>query len=342
MRALAIVSLAACSAPATLPELATAEARESSGDVDGAIAAYRAAQLSCTKLTPPRRSKQACAEALIGECEELDHADRSDQAIAAYLAVPEKAARIADPATAATALDRAGELLERAAKPDDAAKQWWRVVTEFPDEPVAADALKSLLEAARKSHADVFAAELDRIFGTLAHTQVADNILYARADLAAHELANLDAARALYDRIPREYPDSGLRDDARWYSAQISEQLGDWPGAAARLRGLLATREVSWMTGSYFSIWLDDAQLELGKVLRDHLHDLPAAVAAFRQLPKDYPASILRDDALYELEVTLLEAGDQRGACTALADLVKLEPDSKYIADAKARGSACK
>jgi tetratricopeptide (TPR) repeat protein len=342
MRALAVVSLAACSAPATLPDLATAEARERSGDTDGAIAAYRAAQQSCTKLTPPRRSKLACAEALLGECEELEHADRSDQALAAYLAVPAKAAKIADPATSATAVDRAGELLARATKPDDADRQWWRVVTEFPDEPAAADALKSLLDDQRHSHADAFAAELDRSFAKLAHTQVADNILYARADLAAHELANLEAARAIYDRIPREYPDSGLRDDARWYSSQISEQLGDWPGTAARLRGLLATREVSWMTGSYFSIWLDDAQLELGKVLRDHLHDLPGAAAAFRQLPKDYPASILRDDALYELEVTLLQAGDQPGACKALADLVKLEPDSKYVADAKARGSSCK
>ncbi len=342
MLRLSLVLLAACSAPATLPDLATAEARERAGDIDGAIEEYLAAQQSCTKMTPPRRSTLACGEALLGEPEELEHAERDDQAIAAYLAVPAAAARTADPATAATALDRAGELLARANRAADATKQWWRVVTEFPDEPVAADALKSLLDDARRAHPDTFAAELDRIFPKLAHTQIADNILYARADLDAHELADPTAARAFYDRIPREYPDSGLRDDARWYAAQLSEQLGDWPGAVQRLRGLLATREVSWMTGSYFSIWLDDAQLELGKVLRDHLHDVPAAVAAFRQLPKDYPASILRDDALYELEVTLLQAGDQRGACKALADLVKLEPDSKYIADAKARGSACK
>jgi tetratricopeptide (TPR) repeat protein len=342
MRAMAVVLLASCSAPATLPELATAEARERAGDTDGAISAYRAAQRTCTQLQPPRRAKQACAEALLGEPEELDHAERDDQAIAAYLAVPAKAAQIADPATSATALDRAGELLRRANKPGDATQAFWRVVREFPDEPVAADALKSLLDDARHAHADAFAAELDRALPQLVHTQIADNILYARADLDAHELADPAAARALYDRIPRDYPDSGLRDDARWYASQLSEQLGDWPGAAQRLRGLLATREVSWGTGSYFSIWLDDAQLELGKVLRDHLHDLPAAAAAFRQLPKDYPASILRDDALYELEITLLQAGDQSGACKALAALVKLEPDSKYVADAKTRGSGCK
>jgi hypothetical protein len=32
-------------------------------------------------------------------------------------------------------------------------------------------------------------------------------------------------------------------------------------------RNELATREVAFGAGSYFSIWLDDAQLELGKIL---------------------------------------------------------------------------
>ena len=36
--------------------------------------------------------------------------------------------------------------------------------------------------------------------------------------------------------------------------------------------------------------------------------------AAFRKLPADYPASILRDDALYELAVTLQQAGDPPAA----------------------------
>ncbi|HEY5944161.1 MAG TPA: tetratricopeptide repeat protein, partial [Kofleriaceae bacterium] len=81
--------------------------------------------------------------------------------------------------------------------------------------------------------------------------------------------------------------------------------------------------------------WLDDAQLELGKVLRDDLHDLPGAAAAFRKLPKDYPASILKDDALYELAVTLEQAGDHAGACTTLDALARQSPDSKYIARGK-------
>jgi len=340
MRPWALALFAACSAPATLPDLARAEALENAGDVDGAIAAYKAAQVSCMQLQPARRAKQACGQALLGEPEELEHADRTDAAIAAYLAIPARAGD--DATTAATAEYRAGELLVRAGKTKDGWTALWKVVTSYPDEPVAADALSSIVADGRTRDAKALAEQLNNLLTPLAETQIADNLVYSLADLDAHELGNPEAARSYYDRIPVDYPDSGLRDDARWYGAQLSEQLGDWPGAVKRLQGLLATREVSYGTGSYFSVWLDDAQLELGKVLRDHLHDLPAAAQAFRQLPKDYPASTLRDDALYELEITLLAANDPAGACKALRDLEKLEPDSKYMTDAKAKVRDCK
>jgi TolA-binding protein len=328
--------LCGCSAPATLPELAAAEHSESAGQTDQALAQYRAAQHKCGTLQPKRRAMQACGEALLGEAELLEHVQKTDAAIAAYLAIPARAPD--DSVTASTALYRAGGLLLHAERTTEAWTALWKVVTDFPDELVASDAVKALLDDGRTRDAKALADELTKLVTPLAETQVADNLVWSLADLYAHELGNVDAARAFYDRIPTDYPTSGLRDDARWYGALLSEQLGDYPGAITRLKALLATREVSYGTGSYFSIWLDDAQLELGKILRDHMHDLPGAAAAFRQLPKDYPASILRDDALYELAVTLAQASDAAGACRAIADLIKLEPDSKYMASAKPLG----
>lgn len=331
------VVLAACSAPATLPELAAAEKAESAGRTDDALAQYRSAQLRCHELQPARRAKQACSQALLGEAELLEHAERTDAALAAYLAIPSKAAD--DPATSSIALYRAGTLMLHAGRTTDGWTALWKVVTDYPDEGTAADALKSLLDDGRSRAPQALADEIGKLLTALAETQVADNLLWSLADLEAHELARPEVARALYDRIPTDYPASGLRDDARWNAAQLSEQLGDPKGAVERLRALLATREVAIGPGSYFSIWLDDAQLELGKLLRDALHDLPGAAAAFRQLPKDYPASILRDDALYELAVTLAQSGDVPGRCRAVADLTKLEPDSKYVARAKELGT---
>ncbi|HVK86103.1 MAG TPA: tetratricopeptide repeat protein [Kofleriaceae bacterium] len=326
---LVVATVTACSASPPMTELTTAERREAAGDIDGAIAAYRDAQGKCGALRPPRRARAACADALLGEAEVLEHAERTQEAITTYLAIP---ARVPDDAaTAAVATFRAGELLLRAG---DATQAWtalWRVVTDWPDEAPAADALRRLLEDGRGRDARALADQIANVLTALAQTGVADNLVWSLADLTEHELGNPAAARALYDRIPVEYPKSGLRDDARWHGARISRALGDPQGAVTRLRGLLATREVAFGAGSYFSVWLDNAQLELGRVLRDDLGDLRGAIAAFEQLPKHYPASILRDDALYELALTQARAGDPKAACASRAQLVRQSPDSKYV-----------
>ncbi|HUH03402.1 MAG TPA: tetratricopeptide repeat protein, partial [Kofleriaceae bacterium] len=206
----------------------------------------------------------------------------------------------------------------------------WRVVTDYPDEAHAADALQELVNDGRHRDAQALADQIGKILTPLAETEVGDNLVWWLADLHEKELKRPDAARALYDRIPADYPDSGLRDDSRWHAARLSKQLGDPEGAVQRLRALLATREVAVGAGSYFSIWLDDAQLELGKVLRDDMRDYPAAVRAFQTLPEHYPTSILRDDALWELAVTWHAAGDRARACATLAGLQRDWPDSRY------------
>ena len=333
LRGLVVLSAISCSAPATLPELVVAEKRADAGDVDGAVAEYRVAQESCKKLEPARRAKAACGDALLGEAETLEHARRTQQAIDAYLAIPGRVDD--DPVTAAIAEYRAGDMLLHAKQTVPAWTALWKVVTDYPDEPPAADALKLLLDDGRKRDPKALAEQIAKLMTPLADTKVADNLLWSLADLTEHELANPAGARALYDRIPVDYPDSGLRDDARWFAAKISRDLGDPKGAVERLRALLATREVAFGAGSYFSIWLDDAQLELGRILRDDLHDLPGAIAAFRRLPKDYPASILRDDALYEIAVTFHQMNDQAATCAAVHDLEKFDKDSKYVPRSK-------
>jgi tetratricopeptide (TPR) repeat protein len=328
--AASLVSTWACSAPATLAELSTAERRADAGDVDGAITAYRAAQARCGALRPPRRAKATCASALLGEAEVLEHAGRTREAIDTYLAIPARATE--DPTTSATAVHRAGELLLRAGDVTPAWTALWRVITDWPDEQPAGDALRVLIEDGRRRDARALADQISQLLTALGETGVADNLVWSLADLNEHELANLPAARGYYDRIPVDFPKSGLRDDARWHAARLSKALGDPQGAVDRLRALVATREVAFGAGSYFSVWLDDAQLELGRVLRDGLADLPGAIAAFERLPKHYPASILRDDALFELAATHARAGDPAKACATLVRLAAQSPESKYLA----------
>ena len=68
-RSILLIFVAACSAPAQLKELKTAEQLERDGDVEGALAAYRAAQDRCERVSPKRRRLEVCGRALIGEAE---------------------------------------------------------------------------------------------------------------------------------------------------------------------------------------------------------------------------------------------------------------------------------
>jgi hypothetical protein len=322
-------ALAGCSAPATLSDLRVAEERERAGDVDGALAAYRAAQTSCHDLTPPRRAVLACSQAALGEAELLESTGRTPEAIAAFAALGARTELA--PATSAQGLYKAGTLSIGAG---DVTAGWtylWRVVTDFPDEAYAGDGVSALVADGRSRDPRALSGELGDLLTPLGGSGVADNLLWALADLAEHELADPPLARAYYDRIPVDYPESGFRDDARWHAARLSRALGDDAGAAARLEALLRTREVAIGAGSYFSIWLDDAQLELGKIQRDALRDAAAAARTFAAMGRLFPTSILRDDALYELAVTRAGAGDATGACTAVAELKKKFAESKYL-----------
>lgn len=326
------VTAGACSAPATLGDLRDAEQRADRGDIAGALAAYRAAQTTCVRVRPAARRAAACSDALLGEAELLERSGRPREAITAYLAITQHGEL---PAAASTASYRAGELLLRARDTTAAWTALWRTITDWPDEAHATDALRTLVSEGRRRDPRALADHIASILTPLVDSEVADNLVWALADLTEHELANPSGARALYDRIPLEYPTSGLRDDARWHGARLSRAIGDPRGAVARLRGLLATREVALGAGSYFSIWLDDAQLELAKVLRDELADPTGAIAALRELPKLFPASVLKDDALYELAVTFAAIGSHADACRAVAELVATAPDSKYVARGK-------
>lgn len=336
---ISLVVLVACSAPALPADLGLAYEREAAGDDDGAIAAFRRAQKPCSDPDASRLEREDCARALLGEAEVLERAGRTDEAITAYAAIPERTG--SSPPPSSQALWRAGRLAYDADRVPEAAGYLWRIITEFPDEAFAGDAVAFVVTRTRSVDTKTLWSRLSTLYPSLDHTAVADNLLWALADLAEHELADPEAARELYDRIPRDHPESGLRDDARWHAARISRASGDPAGAAERLRALLATREVSLGAGSYFSVWLDDAQLELGRVLRDDLKDLPGAASAFAELPEDYPRSILVDDALDELATTELARGNPAGACKASARLLKKDPESRFASRAKELQAGC-
>lgn len=318
----------ACSAPAQISELRNAEAHERAGRHDEALGAYLRAQERCHTIDSPRMRKQSCTAAHLQYAELLVTLKREREAIDAYRDA-EVALAKQGPA-AAQACYATAEIYASLGEVEKSYEFFWRTVTNYPNEGFAADAMKRILRDGRRRAPKQLRAELQELSASLSHTHVSDNILEALAQLEEVEFESPKTALHYYDMLVRAHPESGFFDDALWHGARLSRALGDGAGAATRLRKLLSTRVVALGAGSYFSIWLDDALLELGLVLRDDLQDYDGAIKAFARMPSDYPDSILRDDALFERAATKAKAGLTKQACKDLSKLLQKYPESKY------------
>lgn len=323
-----MVTAAACSAPVLHNDLAAAEAAERAGNEDQALAAYVRAQTSCTQVKLPHQRRRACADAHLQRAELLEELGRTREAAEAYVAAPE--ALEYDPTWSAKALYRAGRLYLALGEEVRGYQLLWKAVTDYPDVAYAVDALRVVFNDGRRRNPRQLFDVLGELVEPLAGNDVADNVLFDLAVLAEEDFEQPAIARQYLDVIINDYRDGGLFDESCWHAARLSRAVGDPRGAVTRLQKLLATREVAVGAGSYFSVWLDDAQLELGRVLRDDLRDYPAAVRAFETVPAHYPVSILRDDALWELAVAWHAAGNVPRACATLTALERDWPDSKH------------
>jgi TolA-binding protein len=322
-----LVLLAACSAPALPPDLARAERLAHAGDDASALAAYDAAVRGCG---PEVRGADAqfCASALRGRADALERLDRHEDAAAAYEAIP--AQLPGDPATAAAALAAAARVRLALGQDARAYDLDWRVIVEYPDESAADDALRSVVADGRGRNPRELYGALRDLYARLAGTAVGDNLLWAMARIARDDLHDDAAALDALDRMVAAHPKSPFADDALWEGAALARARHDPEGALRRLRALLATRETSWIVGSYLSPHLPPAALEVGRILRDDLGQPREALAAFARVGADYPTSTLVDDALYETAVTHAALGDAAAACRDLAELARRFPESRY------------
>lgn len=284
-----------------------------------AVDAYREAAEGCTQ-------GKYCPDAWLGHARALARAGRTREAAEAYEALPPKL----ESARAGAALAAAGTQRLLLGEDELAYRHFWRVLTEYPDSAAADDALRYLVDDGGKRAPRQLYEVLLRLYPRLAGAMIGDNLLYAAAGLAAGPLGDEAAALGLYDRLLEAHAKSALWDDSAWRAAGIARRLEDPRGALRRYRALTARREVAWLAGSYFSPWMDEAQLEIGRVLRDELAEPRPAIDEFARVGKLYPDSILRDDALWERARTEADVGETAAACRTLTELEREFPESRY------------
>lgn len=241
---------------------------------------------------------------------------------------------------AARSVYRAGRvLLDHFGDPARAAQVWERLIASRPHRAVADRAMFDLLNLRDEAGDPLGAIHLlDRLYGLVHHTNMADNILYEMARRLRAENYPA-AAEVAYLRMLERHPDTGLSDDARWHLAELLVERGELERALVQLKLLTEDRDSSWQVGIYESALADDARFWRG-ILLFQAGDAARAEREFRRLYRDFPNSILRDDARFNVAVCRAvrgEADAARDACNALA---RTEPESRWVARCAERAGA--
>lgn len=325
--AIAIV-LAGCSGAPLPADFSRAQSLEST-DPERARALYAAVDERCKS---ERLGHDDCALAAVRLAELAEAGARWREAFDAWL---HAAHATTGARTAARAVVRAAELAHaHLGASGDAEALAWRALESYPDEIAADDALRLGIRLQEPRDWIGLDARLAALYPRLARFDVGDNLLLERGLLLGRHGRGAEAV-VLFDQLADAYPHSSLRDDGLWRAAELLRAAGDGEGALRRLRRILASRRDALITGSYNYLQLDDAQLLVGRIYLDDLHDPARAAAAFELLADDYPESVLRDDALYELARARVEQHDAPAACRALARLLRQFPDGNRVRAAR-------
>ncbi|MBK9069760.1 MAG: tetratricopeptide repeat protein [Myxococcales bacterium] len=337
-------ALAACRAPQLLPALHYAETASRLGMYDEALAEYALAQAQCQQLEPLRVRIETCRPAFLGEAYVYVKRGLPDVGEAAFAKLT-TLELIGDLGMSEAAF-RAGWLAKERKAFDTAADFFWYAIRTHPSAPFSGEALRVVVAVTRRTQPRQLIDQLVTDQRGTPGSSLADDMLWWAGDVAREQGAIAETL-IYWDALAATYEDSPWKNDAMWFAAKlVAEQTepavrtaGDHDDLVARLRAIGETRRVAHLTGSFFTQYLDDAQLLLGRALRDASRGAEA-IDAFASLPRLYPDSLLRDDALYELAMTYAQAARLTEACAAMTSLATAFPRSKYLS-APRRLAAC-
>lgn len=228
---------------------------------------------------------------------------------------------------------RAALILDREFGQEAEAMRLWEELLLLMPAYVGADNARDELFDKWAAQGDVFfLAQLDRIYPQLHGSEQADNLLYERARIMRRN-GELDEAVAAYELLLARYPGSGLSDDARWYCAEIRREQGRVDEALNHLRFLIETRDIAWIVGTYDSVWTSRARYQRGVIMLLDQGRYDEAVGEFEGFLLEFPESIWRDDARWNIVQAHLRQGEASKASQACVSLKEVEPESRWVDD---------
>jgi tetratricopeptide (TPR) repeat protein len=205
---------------------------------------------------------------------------------------------------------------------DEAERDLAWIVTEAPGSGLAARAL-FLLVHDFASTADERIAMLDALYPRVGTSELGDDILMLGAE-ACLERDDRACARERLERIADEhpYPQGARFDDALVRLAELAREDRDLPRAIGYLDRLLSVRETTTVVGSYSRPAMPGAALMRARLYRE-LGDVARALEAYEEAYDGFPTARIRDDALFERALLVLESGDRASGCELLDRLMR-------------------
>ncbi len=219
---------------------------------------------------------------------------------------------------------------------DESMRLLLKTVFKYPNEISAENALLEIYQRFEPTP-----NALDGILGDmapyLAHTMLAGNVLFLKAQNQDKNLHDIGAAAKTYRTIYMDFPDDAIADDALWEMTALYRRVEDWKSVIQNLRVFANNTESSWFIGSYDSEFVDNAIFELGEINMLFVGDYDEAVYWFERFADTYDDSLRAPKALYfAAEARRLQHADQLHFA-ALKDLIQRYPESKWAAKASDR-----
>jgi len=315
-----------------LDAMAAADRDHVAGRDDAAIADWRQAADAAERRVDRDEAEHRAALSLRRE-------GRLDEALALF---SEIAARRPISRRTVRAMWEVTRIQMEQGRRDEALSGLRAIVLEHADDGQASRALRTLMAELRPHEGDDAAsALLNELDARVRATDLGDDVL---TDLAQIERdhGRRDEARAHYERIVVEHPyPRGQRwDDTFMRLADMAEEEGDHEGAIRYLERMIEPHALGLPPGSYTLPHMPEGAIRIARILRDEVHDVDRAAAAFRRAHDGFPTSLLRDDCLVEMGEMFLDAGRRDEGCRALEQAISETEVSAAVTRARSRHQA--
>ncbi len=296
----------------------------------------RAAEAALAKLatTAPRAVDEGFARFALVDLVLDDN--RTLEGAQLLLDIAEHARRQDDRARAYYLLARAAEQHGRLAS----AKTMYRaLVRTYPNLMPGERSLAHLLRIARAegpAAVDVHLAWTHGIAETLAHTGLADDLLFQAADESQRRAertqrpADWARTEALFLRLGNG-PQTPLWNDAWWELSWIYHRQGRYREAIAAIERIQRTREEISLFGQNEHPYYYLGQLRIARMYLVELASPREAMHAYLRYAELFPKTIKKDDVRFFALCAALQAGDRDVADDLVALLRREHADSRFI-----------